>query len=288
MHIRAHLLFAAALACTALPAAAQVETREGIALQNQIAELRQELQIMQQNQQGGGQAPSNLGPPQGYQQQYQGPPSGGGGDAAAELVVRVSALEEQNRALQGRVDDLTNQLQHVQADLTKQIGDLAFKLGQAPASGAPSAEPAPERAPERSAATVAPRTPAAPVRRTPELALREGNAALARRDYAAAEAAAREALASRSPRGTDAQFLLARAEAGQHDYKQAAADFFQAYNHAPRAPTAPVALLGVANTLIALNDSRDACQALAKLTAEFPNAAKTGVAAARKRAACGR
>ena len=49
-----------------------------------------------------------------------------------------------------------------------------------------------------------------------------------------------------------------------------------------------VALLGVANTLIALNDSRDACQALAKLTVEFPGAAKAGVASARKRAGCGK
>ena len=236
---------------------------------------------MQQNQQSGGQVQSSLAPPQNeqappYQQQ-----GGGSGDTAAQLVVRVGALEEQNRTLQGRVDDLTNQLQRDHDDLTKQIGDLAFKVGQGPASG--GSQPA-------ETVTAAPRAPAAPppARRTPEMALREGNAALARRDYAAAATAAREALAGRSPRGTDAQFLLARAEAGQHDYKQAAADFYQAYNHAPRSPTAPVALLGVANTLIALNDSRDACQALSKLSAEFPGAQKAGVASARKRAGCGR
>ncbi len=273
-----------ALFCAA-PARAQVETREGIALQNQIAELRQELQSVQQNQQGGGQAPSNLGPPPGeITPRYQPSGPGGGGDTAAQLVVRVGALEEQNRTLQGRVDDLTNQVQHDHDDLSKQIGDLAFKLGQGPAGGgAPAAEPSVEPVPQG--------TPAAgpkPVHRMPELALREGNAALARRDYPAAEAAAREALAGHSPRTTDAQFLLARAEAGQHDYKQAAADFYQAYNHAPRSPTAPIALLGVANTLIALNDGRDACQALAKLSVEFPGAQKAGVAGARKRAACGR
>ena len=262
------------------PAAAQVDSREGIALQNQIAELRQELQILQQNQQNGGQVQSSLAPPQPDQApQYQQPP-GGGGDTAAQLVVRVGALEEQNRTLQGRVDELTNQLQHDHDDLTKQIGDLAFKMGQAP-SGAPSAaEPPPAAAQSRPTAPP-------PVRRTPEMALHEGNVALARRDYAAAEAAAREALAGHTARTTDAQFLLARAEAGQRDYKQAAADFYQAYNHAPRSPTAPVALLGVANTLIALNDSRDACQALAKLSAEFPGAQKASVSGARKRAGCG-
>jgi TolA-binding protein len=120
------------------------------------------------------------------------------------------------------------------------------------------------------------------------MALREGNAALARRDYAAAEAAARDALRGRGPRTVDAQFLLARAELGEHQYKPAAADFYQAYNHAPKASTAPTALLGVANALIALNDGHDACEALAKLSVEFPGAMKTGVSSARKRAGCGR
>ena len=272
----------AVLACVASggPAAAQVETREGIVLQNQIAELRQELQIMQQNQQNGANVPQGYAPPPA---QYQAQPGQQGGDTAAELVVRVGALEEQNRQLQGRVDDLSNQLQHQHDDLTKQIGDLAFKLGNPPAGAAPD-RPAVQ-------AATPPRTqmvPPAAAKRTPEMALRDGNAALARRDYAAAEAAAREALRGRSPRTVGAQFLLARAEGGEHQYKAAAADFYQAYNHAPKSSTAPVALLGVANALIALNDNHDACEALAKLTVEFPGAAKTGVASARKRASCGR
>jgi chaperonin cofactor prefoldin len=110
---------------------AQIDSREGIALQNQIAELRQELQIMQQNQQNGTASPGYGQPPQGqYPQPAYGQPQGpvANGDTAAELVVRVGALEEQNRQLQGRIDDLTNELQHQHDDLTKQIGDLAFKL----------------------------------------------------------------------------------------------------------------------------------------------------------------
>jgi TolA-binding protein len=95
-------------------------------------------------------------------------------------------------------------------------------------------------------------------------------------------------LRGHGPHTVDAQFLLARAEGGEHQYKAAAADFYQAYNHAPKSNTAPVALLGVANALIALNDNHDACEALAKLSVEFPGAVKTGVSSARKRAACGR
>ncbi len=282
------------LACGAMwaagitPSGAQVDSREGIALQNQIAELRQELQAVQQNRdQGGGAAPAYA--PQGYVPQQ---PGGAVGDTAAELVVRVGTLEEQNRQLQGRVDDLANQLQRQHDELAKQIGDLAFKLGQGGA-----AAPAPALEADQSASQPAGGPPASPqvasppARRTPELALREANAAMLRRDYAGAQTAAREALAGgRGATASSAQFLIARAEGGQHQYKEAAADFYQAYNRAPKSPTAPVALLGVANSLIAMGDNRDACQALAKLSAEFPGAAgvKAGVAGARKRAACGR
>jgi TolA-binding protein len=302
MTARHSLLAVSLLLALRAPAAiAQVDSREGISLQNQIAELRQELAMMQQAQQGAGPGPQGYAPPQPYPPSYAPPGAGGGGgDTAAELVVRVSALEEQNRALQGRVDDLTNQLQHQHDDFAKQIGDIAFKLGQGGATPPPMmgaepgfGQPPPQMSPQATPGMAPPMTapPAAQARRTPELALREGNAALARRDYPAAASAAREALAAgHGATVASAQFLLARAEGGQHQYKEAAADFYQAYNHAPKAPGAPVALLGVANALIAMNDPHDACQALAKLQAEFPGAAsvKAGAASARKRAACGR
>jgi TolA-binding protein len=135
-----------------------------------------------------------------------------------------------------------------------------------------------------------PAPPPAPVRRAPELALKQGNAALARRDYPAAEAAAREVLAlGHGPRVADADFLLARAQLGQHEYKDAAATFFGVYKANPRTPRAAESLLGVTNALIALNDTAPACQALAKLEAEFPKpeaSVRAGMAAARKRAAC--
>ena len=204
--------------------------------------------------------------------------------------MRISALEEQARQLQGRVDDLTNQVQRQNDQLSKQIGDLAFKLGQGAPGAAPpalslEAPPAGGAPPQ-----IPPPAPKPAQKRPAEMALREGNAALARRDYGSAIGAAREVLAAGpGPRGIDAQLLLARAESGQHQYQQSAADFFDAYNKAPRAGSAPVALLGVANALIALNDQKDACQALAKLGVEFPKPSPgihAAAAGARKRAAC--
>jgi len=283
------LLAGSALCLPGRVAYAQMDSREAIDLQNQIAGLRQELQMMQSAQQSGGQAPQAYAPaPAPYGAQ---PGAGGGGnDTAAEMVVRVSGLEEQVRTLQGKVDDLTNQLQRQHDDLGKQIGDLEFKLGQGGggspgglSGGAPPGGPPPVPQPQ----------PVLPAHRTAEMALREGNNAFARRDFAAAAAAAREVLDSghAGPRTMDAQFLLARAEGGQGQFKESAADYYKAYSRAPRSSTAPAALLGVANSLMALNDKTDACQALAKLGAEFPQASgtvKQNASAARKRAGCGR
>jgi TolA-binding protein len=278
-----------------LPGAAhaQMESREAIDLQNQIAELRQELQMMQQAQQNGNQAPPSYAPqPVAPYPSQGGAPPAGGSDVAAELVVRVSALEEQMRDLQGKVDDLNNQLQRQHDDLTKQIGDLQFKLGQggAPPPAEPGASPDPVQPPP--AASKPPSAPPPSPHRTAEMILHDGNAALARGDFSAAAAAAREVLANNhGPRLTDAQFLLARAEGAQGQYKESAADFYKAYQRAQKTPTGQVALLGVANALLGMHDAKDACEALAKLSVEYPHASagvKENAAATRHRAGCGR
>lgn len=273
------LLFVLALA--AAPAFAQVESREGIALQNEILELRQQVQQLQ-GQQGGGPAPAPV-----YQPAPAGGPAGGS-DLSADLVVRVGALEEQVRTLQGRVDELNQQLQRQHDELAKQIGDLAFKLGQGGGAG-PGTDQVQTPPADSGDAVAAPAAPAPTPRRTPELLLKQANNALNRRDYAGAEAAAQQAVAAGGPRTTDAQFVLARAQAGQRQYQAAAAAYYGIYQRAPRSGRAPEALLGVAGSLLALGDTKDACQAVAKLTAEFPRqeaGIRAGAASIRKRARC--
>ena len=282
----------------ALPALAQIDSREGIALQNQILELRQEMQNLQQLQSQASGQPTMAPPPV---QQDQGATQGAPNDVVAGLVVRVSALEEQLRTLQGRISDLANTEQHDHDDLAKQLGDLAFKLGQgAPPAGMPSQAAPPQAsgmapgmdlgAPPMAAAPQAAPPPAVPTHRTAELALKQGNAALARRDYPAAEAAAREVLAvGHGAHGPDAQYLLARAQLGQHQYKPAAASYYAVYKASPRSPRGAEGLLGVANSLAAMNDTTDACQAVAKFNAEFPHpepSLRAAAAGVRRRAGC--
>ena len=103
--------------------------------------------------------------------------------------------------------------------------------------------------------------------------MQEGNAALARRDYMAAEQAAREVLTGyrTSPRAYDAQFLLAQALAGQRQYSQAAIAYDDSYSRARKGAHAADALVGLASALAAINEKKAACDTLAKLRAEFPN-----------------
>jgi len=291
------------MACAA-PARAQMESREGIALQNQILDLRRQVQNLQDQSGRGGSSPSPtyLGRG-GYP-----PPSQGSGDLLPQLLSRVDALEEQVRQLRGQIDETQNRMQRQGAEFGKRLDDMAFQ-GQNPQGGAPPPPPAPGPGPARAQPPLPlvppstslggpplvpppgpPPLPTGPVRRTPELSLQEGNAALARRDYAAAEQAAREVLAIRtSPRAYDAQFLLAQALAGQRQYAQAAIAYDDSYNRARKGSHAPDALLGLANALIAINEKKSDCDALGKLRTDYSGQRpdiRDAAAGATQRAGC--
>jgi TolA-binding protein len=298
-----------AVGLAATPAPAQIESREGIALRDQIAELRHEVQVLQAQISNGG-GGSLLGgasrPP---------PPSNsnGGGDVTAQLLVRVDQLDDQVRQLRGRIDELQNQLQQQTADLGKRIDDLAFQMQNPQGAAGAARQAAPSDAtsaptqstgvlgtlpggppgpiPGRAPPNYGPPGTAPPLPRTPELAMQEGNAALARRDYATAEAVAHEVLSSNrvSPRAYDAMFLLAQAQAGLRQYSQAALSYDDTYNRARRGSHAEDALLGLTYSLIGLGDKSSACQALARLHAEFPAPRadlREPIAAAHQRAGC--
>lgn len=280
------------------PAIAQVDSREGIALQNEIYQLRQDLRTLQQQIASGGggpRGPTYVAPP----------PSSGNGDLVAQLLTRVDLLEDQVRQLRGQIEETQNQLQRQGADLGKRIDDLAFQAGSS-GNAAPSPGPRPtsNAYPPTSSGTLAPPSyaqpgpaqpprpppPAAPGPRTPEIALQEGNAALARHDYQRAEAAAREVLANRtSPRAYDAQLLLGEALAGERQNAQAAIAFDDAYNRSRKGAHAQDALLGLANSLAAINEKKAACDTLGRLRTEFPQPRpdiREGAAAARQRIGC--
>lgn len=268
-----------------LPAAAQMDSREAIDLQHQLQELKRDIQILRDQRGGptGSPAPTRLSPD-----------ASGSSEITGQLLSRVANLEDQMRRLRGRVDEVANQTQRLDDDVNKKIGDLNFRIqsvegGQSAPPGRAPVPPSPGQPPSASPSPAA--APGAAVRRTPEIALQDGSAALARRDYTGAEAAAREVLNNNktSPRVYDAQFLLAQSLSGRKEYSQAAIAYDDAYKRNRKGVRAPDALLGLANSLNAIGERRAACDTVTQIRSEFPNPKpdlKDQITAANQRAGC--
>lgn len=303
MRLSRPLLLAALLAAPmvlAPPARAQVETREGIALQNQILQLRQEMEALRRGGAGAQPAPSGGSSVLGFggaaprpAQQQQAPQ----GELVGQLLDRVSRLEEELRSVRGRAEQAEFRERELRERVEKLTGDVDFRFqqmegarpGASAGAAAAAATPArPATPPAQAGAT--PQAQPAALARPPQRALQEGQAALGRRDYAGAEAAAREVIAARDAgRAVDAQILLGDALAGKRDFAAAAIAYDDAFRRNQQGTRAPEAMLGVANALIGLNNNRDACGQLSDLRSRYPNLSGNiadRVADARRRAQC--
>jgi TolA-binding protein len=242
----------------AMPAQAQVETREGIALQNQILDLRRELDALRR---GGAAMPTPSAPARG---------PAASGDLVQQLLGRVQELEEENRRLRGRADVADNNDRQLRAEVEKLRGDLDFRL-QALERGA--GRPAAPRPPQPGPAAQTPPAPApSSAPRNAEKAIADGQAALARREFAAAEAAAREAIRARpGARAQDAHLLLGDALMGKRDFQNAALAYDEAYSRNRQGARAPEAMIGLANAFQGFGARREACETLDNLRSNFPN-----------------
>ncbi|MBP0443555.1 hypothetical protein J8J14_02080 [Roseomonas sp. SSH11] len=260
---------------------AQPESREGLYLQNQILQLRQELELLRRS------GPVPMAP--------QLPPPGrggvpvGGGEIISQLLERVGTLEEEVRRQRGRAEQAEYANRTLQQQLEKLQGDIEYRFnalesrGAAPAGAAPGGTPSAGRPtggqqqgalnpPANSPAPPPPAgQPSTPPPRTPEVALREGQAALRRRDFTAAEAAAREVLAARNtPRAQDAGILLGDSLMGKRDFQNAALAYDDAFRKAQTSSRAPEALIGLATAFNGFNAKREACATLDEMRGKFP------------------
>jgi TolA-binding protein len=256
--------------------AQMISSREGIALENQILELRQQLQQQSQGGNGG----SALAAPHGNY----GAEAPGQSAASAmipNLLQQVQTLQDEVQSLRGRVDTLEHEVATQHDELNQEIGDLKFQLSQGAqqnTAAAPPAVPAP----------AAPRAAARPA--APSAA--DAERALAAHDYRGAEAGARALLAKNrtGPAGAEAQFIRAQALAGQGNSQSAAVAYDDAYNADKAGPHAPYALLGLANSLSNLRQNQAACDTLDSLSSQFSSPSpglSRSIRAARAKAHCG-
>jgi len=273
-------VFAIAVFVSLLPfgAAAQplVQSQEGIALENQILQLQQQVQQLQGNNGG-----SSLGnsQPSPAPLDNAGPPS----SIVTSLLTQVQQLQAQVQQLNGEVDTLQNQVNTQNAAMEKEIGDINFKLTGSATPGAPGTPPVPGAPLPGGPAPllpggVAPSTqePAADVPASPKAALRAAQEAIVHGNYPAAETNARTVLATAkaSPEGYQAQYILAQSLYGEGRPQDAAIAFDDTYNRNREGSYAPGALLGLANSLTAIHQAAAACDTLASLNSQFPTPPK--------------
>ncbi|MDE8344905.1 MAG: hypothetical protein POH28_01835 [Acidocella sp.] len=238
-----------------------IQSQEGIALENQILQLQQQVQQLQSNSGGGG---SSLGgaanPPPASNNAT--PPAGG---MVASLLNQVGQLQSQVQQLNGQIDTLQNQV-NTQHDATeKEIGDLKFQMtnGGATAATQPAApaEPAaPPAAPQATAST------------TPHALLLAAQDDYDKHHFPAAEAAARSLLSTdkTAPEAYRAQYILAQALAADGKPQDAAIAYDDAYNRNRTGAEAAPSLLGLASSLAAINQNEAACDTISSLNSQFP------------------
>lgn len=259
--------------------AAQIESREGIALQNQIQELRRDIQALQR---GGGGGSSALAPPVAAV-----PVGAGQQELLARLLERVSALETDLRLLRGRSDETQNALRELQATVEKNAADIDFRLQQVEQGGQRGA--APQRPAQQGSAPPPaqqqaglPRPPAAPpappAQRSQQQLLAAGTAALGRQDWAAAEREAGLFLSAypRDARLGEAHQIRGESFYGRRDFAQAAL----AFDDAQRRLTGNAqqdAQLRLGQSLGALNERAAACEVFARLASQHATSLKADV-----------
>lgn len=246
-------------------ASAQLSSREGIELQNQILELKTQLSQMQSLNNSGDRSDNH---------RRKKSSDDSAENAAAEsglltqLLTRVENIEEQQRTMRGQLDDLSHQVETQMATMNKKIEDANFAASQG--SDASNAK---DTAAASASAGASAKAASVSASNTGGATLKDGRQALVNRDYQQAEDIARQILAT--PQGknsVNANFLLAQSLAGQKKYREAAVTYFKTYKQSPSSPRAPEALLGVSASLIASNQKKEACEALQLMHSTYPNA----------------
>ncbi len=229
--------------------------------------------------------------------------------ALVDLTQRVTALETQQRALTGQVEQMQYQMRQMETALQKLRGDTEFRLdalegkgpadAATPAAGAASA-PAPAPVPPPRAATpqiqpprstppaVAPQPGAATTPATPadkattsamspadaaEARYREGYALYTAGDYVGAQKALAAFVAAnpKHARASNAQFWAGRSLLAQGKTADAAKAFLTGYQQFPRGERAHNSLLWLGKSLIELKQPAAACQALDQLKTAYPD-----------------
>lgn len=270
--MRYRIPFFAVLLLGPLAAQAQplIQSQEGIALQNEILQLRQQVQQMG-SQKNSGDGSSSLGG------SISAPPAPTGANPLLpSLLNQVQQLQAQVQTLNGQVSELQHDMQTQNAQMQKQIGDLKFQMtngGAAPGATSGAASAAATAASATPAAAPAAPAPSAAIPSSPKDALRAALKAYDQHDYSNAAVIAQQIVAKNksAPEAYRAQYLVAQSYAAQNNSQSAAVAYYSTYSMNKAGTYAPHAMLGLATSLANLHQNQEACETIASLNSQFTN-----------------
>lgn len=299
--VSAALLFIAFVVADGVQAQSPTETR---ALLNRIEQLENQMQGLNDEVfRGGRSAPRAPSSGRSAQPALT-------GNVAADLEVRLQQMEEQMRAINGRIEEQGFQVRQVREDTQKILSDMQLRLQEleartggattgAAAAGASLPPPrtnAPMLPPPTSGATAStsgtlgsmsesemrtagvPNAPAAaPIVMGEQESYDAAYRQLSARDFGNAEAGFKDFLQRfpQSPRAGNAAYWLGETYYVRQDMEQAAVAFAQAYQQYPQSDKAPDSLLKMGMSLGALGRTQEACVTYGELLKRFPQAPQT-------------
>ena len=246
-----------------------IQSQEGIALQNEILQLQQQLQAVQSQRSNSGS--SALG--------ASSPPAASGSSSSNALLpgllTQVQQLQAQVQTLNGQVSVLQHQVDTQNAQIQQQIGDLKFQMTNgaagAGATGATAGAGANAGVGKATAQPSSPAPTASAAPATPRDTLKAALQAYDQRNYRQAAEAAQSIVANHktAPEAYRAQLLVAQSEAALGSPQNAAVAFYNTYNMNKGGTYAARSLLGLASSLTDLKQNTQACETIASLNSQF-------------------
>ncbi len=213
-----------------------------------------------------------------------------------DLAERVGQLETQQRGLIGQVEAVQFENRQLKEQLSKLRGDIEFRL-TALEGGNSTPAPAPGAVVVKPPAKPVKLDPAAKPKPEPavtaDAAWKSAYANVIAKDWPATETAMTDFLAAwpNSTRLPQARYWLASSFAERNQHAQAARNFLELYQTAPKSDRAPDSLLGLANAMQGLKKPKDACRVLGELQSVYgpklTPALEAKASALRDKAKCG-
>lgn len=267
------VLFLSIMICPFYSNAQENNSRQVIALQNQVAQLKSQISQLQAQNTNFNDDSDNYRKKRHKDKDEDDSLSTNNG-LLPDLVSRINNLEDQQRVMRGEIDDLSNQLKTQNDLINKKIDDMNFAAGRGGASNGSSDDVVTDSKSEVSKKSSISDDSGTIKSVKPETGstLRDGQQALLNGNFQIAESIAQKILSTpEGAKSPSARYLLAQAQAGQGNFKASSVNYYAVYKNFPKSPKAPSALLGVGYLMLKNGKVQEACQAVSLLHSKYPN-----------------